>query len=185
MHYVPLVLIAAGVGWGILTYNAFVSMKNRIRNSFHQIDVQLRRKIDLIPNLVEVVKDYMSFEKDTLERVIQARSMVTRAKDPKEKAESSALLTDALKSLFAVVESYPDLKANRAVADLEEELTSTENRIAYSRQFYNDCVMAYNTKLEKFPSNLIGSLFNYEKEIYFDTGGEREQRIRVDLVPGN
>lgn len=185
MHYVPLALIVLGIGWAILTYNTFVSMKNRIKNSFHQIDVQLRRKLDLIPNLVEVVKDYMSFEKDTLERVIKARSMVTNARGPKEKAESSALLTDALKSLFAVVESYPDLKANKAVMDLEEELTSTENRIAYSRQFYNDCVMIYNTKLEKFPSNLIGSLFNYRKEDYFDTGSERDQRLKVDLVPDN
>jgi LemA protein len=185
MHYVPLVLIVLGIVWAILIYNTFVSMKNRIKNSFHQIDVQLRRKLDLIPNLVEVVKDYMSFEKDTLERVIKARSMVTNARGPKEKAESSALLTDALKSLFAVVENYPDLKANKAVMDLEEEITSTENRIAFSRQFYNDCVMIYNTKLEKFPSNLIGSLFNYQKEDYFDTGSERDQRLKVDLVPDN
>lgn len=185
MHFVPLGLIVLFIGWAVLTFNAFVSMRNRIKNSYHQIDVQLRRKLDLIPNLVEVVKDYMSFEKETLERVIKARSMVTDARGPKEKAESSALLTDALKSLFAVVENYPDLKANKAVMDLEEELTSTENRIAYSRQFYNDCVMAYNTKLEKFPSNIIGSLFNYEKEDYFDTGSERNDRLRVDLVPGN
>lgn len=185
MHYIPLLMIVTAVAWAIFTYNTFVTMKNRIGNSFHQIDVQLRRKIDLIPNLVEIVKDYMGYEKETLEKVIKARGVASNAKSPAEKAESSAVLTDALKSLFAVVEKYPDLKANQAVSDLEEELTSTENRIAFSRQFYNDCVMAYNTKVEKFPSNVIARFFNYSKEDYFDAGGERDHRLSVDLVPGN
>jgi LemA protein len=175
-------LIVVVVGWVIVTYNALVSLRNQLRNAWSQIDVQLKRRYDLIPNLVETVKDYMAYEQDVLTRVTQARAGAIAAQGPAEQARAENQLTAALRQLFAVVENYPDLKANENVMALQEELTSTENRIAFSRQFYNDTVMRYNTKLQIFPTNVIAGMLGFTPEQFFETGDEAEREpVKVDL----
>ena len=138
----------------LVTYNGLVSMRNRIENAWAQIDVQLKRRYDLIPNLVETVKGYASHERETLEAVIQARNMAMAAQGPQDQAAAENMITGALKSVFALSEAYPDLKANQNFLNLQEELTGTEGRIAYARQFYNDTVYRYNTKIQSVPSNI-------------------------------
>lgn len=167
MSYIPLVLLVAILAWFVAAYNKLVRFRNQIRNAWHQIDVQLKRRYDLIPNLVEVVKDYMSYEQETLTKVIEARGAAVAAKGAAAQAKAENVLTESLKSLFAVVENYPELKANQNVAALQEELTGTENKISFARQFYNDSVMAYNNTIQAIPSNLIASLFNFAPETYF------------------
>ena len=162
-------------------YNGLVRLRNIIKNAWAQIDVQLKRRYDLIPNLVEVVKDYMSYEQETLEKVIQARNMAMNAQGVKQQAEAENMLSGTLKSLFALVENYPDLKANTNVINLQEELTSTENKIAFARQYYNDGVMKLNTKLEMFPSNIIGSMFGFKQEEYFEIEEEAREAVKVNL----
>jgi LemA protein len=135
--------------WGF--YNRIIRMENRIDNSWAQIDVQLRRRAELIPNLMETVKGYMKHEKEVLENVTKARSALMNAKTPQENIDADNILTGALKSLFAVAENYPDLKANQNFLNLQDELTNTENKIAYSRQHYNDVVLGYNNTIETFP----------------------------------
>jgi LemA protein len=175
-------LIVVVVGWVIVTYNALVSLRNQLKNAWSQIDVQLKRRYDLIPNLVEMVKDYMAYEQDVLTRVTQARAGAIAAQGPAEQARAENQLTAALRQLFAVVENYPDLKANENVMALQEELTSTENRIAFSRQFYNDTVMRYNTKLQTFPTNVVAGMLGFTPEQFFETGDEAEREpVKVDL----
>jgi len=149
-------------------YNSLVRLKVRIDNAWSQIDVQLKRRHDLIPNLVEVVKGYMQYEKDTLERVIKARGQAIDASGLKDKAQAENFLTQTLRSLFAVVERYPELKANQNVLRLQEELTSTENKIAFARQYYNDEVRLYNTKTEVVPSNIVAGLSGFQKRDFFE-----------------
>lgn len=149
-------------------YNSLVSLKVRIDNAWSQIDVQLKRRHDLIPNLVEVVKGYMQYEKDTLERVIKARNQAIDASGLKDKAQAENFLTQTLRSLFAVVERYPELKANQNALRLQEELTSTENKIAFARQYYNDEVRLYNTKTEVVPSNIVAGLCGFQKREFFE-----------------
>src|SRR5215470_6369113 len=151
----------------IATYNGLVSKKVETENAWSQIDVQLQRRHDLIPNLVETVKGYASHEKDTLERVVQARNMAVSAKGVAEHAEAENVLTGALKSLFAVAEAYPDLKANENFRALQEELTATENRISFARQHYNDSVSQYNTALMRFPANIIAGVFGFRQVEFF------------------
>jgi LemA protein len=161
--------------WIIVAYNSFIRLKNQVENSWAQIDVQLKRRADLIPNLINTVKGYAKHEKEVLENVTKARGALINANSLKEKSEANNMLTDALKSLFAVSENYPDLKANQNFLQLQEELTGTENKIAAARQYYNDMVMEYNTKRETFPSNLIASLFNFkEKEMFEIKESEKE-----------
>ncbi len=148
-------VVVVVVLWVILTYNRLVTLRNRIENAWAQIDVQLKRRYDLIPNLVETVKGYAEHERETLEKVTQARNMAVSAQGPQAQAQAENVLTGALKSLFAVSEAYPDLKANQNFLELQEELTATEGRIAYSRQFYNDVVYKYNTKIQVFPTVVI------------------------------
>jgi len=157
-------------------YNALIILKNQVKNAYSQIEVQLKRRHDLIPNLVETVKGYMQHERETLERVIQARNIAIQlSKDAKIQSEHENILSGALKSLFALSENYPDLKANQNFLSLQEELTSTENKIAFARQFYNDSVMHYNNKKEMFPSNIIAGMFNFEAfSLYEAPAGERE-----------
>jgi LemA protein len=175
-------LIIVVVGWVIVTYNALVSLRNQLRNAWSQIDVQLKRRYDLIPNLVETVKDYMAYEQDVLTRVTQARAGAISAQGPAAQARAENMLTAALRQLFAVVENYPQLKANENVMALQEELTSTENRIAFSRQFYNDTVMRYNTKLQTFPTNVVAGMLGFTPEQFFETGDEAEREpVKVDL----
>ena len=151
----------------IFIYNRLVSLRNEVKAAWKQIDVQLKRRHDLIPNLVTVVKGYMEFERNTLERVISARAKAMSAMRIPEKAMTEDRLTQALGGLFAVIENYPNLKSNENVMELQEELTSTENRISFARQFYNDLVASYRTKLGIFPDNIIASAFGFEKEDYY------------------
>jgi LemA protein len=162
-------------------YNGLVALRNQVRNAWQQIGVQLKRRHDLIPNLVEIVKDYMGYEQETLEKVIRARNAALTATDVQGTAAAEGALTGALHSLFAVVEAYPQLKANENVGRLQEELTSTENRIAFARQFYNDLVMRYNTRIQTIPTNIIASMFGFHEEAYFEVPEAEQQPIKVDL----
>lgn len=157
-------IVVVIIGVVIYLYNKLVMARNRVENAWHQIDVQLNRRADLIPNLVETVKGYAAHEKSTFELVTQARAALLDAKTVGENAQAEAELSRALKSLFAVAEAYPDLKADENFRALQEELTGTENKIAYARQFYNDSVMAYSIARENFPANIIASLFGFKEE---------------------
>jgi LemA protein len=165
----------------VFIYNSLVRLRNRVDNSWKQIDVQLKRRYDLIPNLVEVVKDYMSYEKEVLENVTKARSQAMQATGPAEQGRAENMLTGALKSLFAVSENYPELKANQNVMSLQEELTSTENKIAFARQLYNDSVMTYNNKIQTVPSNIIAGAFSFNDREYFEVPEEEKEAVKVDL----
>jgi LemA protein len=161
-------IIIALIIWMVGIFNNLVSLRNQVKNAWRQIDVQLKRRHDLIPNLVEVVKDYMSYEQETLEKVIQARNGAVNAHNPEEAIAAEGILTGALGKLFALMENYPDLKANENVSRLMEELSGTENKIAFSRQFYNDSVMALNNAVESFPSNIIANMFSFKHATYFE-----------------
>ena len=165
----------------IFSYNGLVRLRNRIDNAWSQIDVQLKRRYDLIPNLVETVKGYAAHEKGVLEAVTQARANAINAQGPAQQAEAENVLSGALKSLFAVAEAYPDLKANQNFLSLQEELTSTEDRVAYARQFYNDSVLSYNNKLQTFPRNVIAGMFSFEKREYFEGDPEATGPVRVQF----
>jgi len=151
-----------------LTYNRLLMLQQRVKNAWSQIDVQLKRRYDLIPNLVEVAKGYLAHERQTLEEVIKARTQAMQATAVKDKAEAENFLTASLRSLFAVVENYPDLKANQNMLKLHEELTTTENKISFARQYYSDEVMFYNTAIKSIPSNLVAALTNFKKEDFFE-----------------
>lgn len=165
---VIVVLIVLVVIVFVAMYNGLVRLRNRVDNAWSQIDVQLKRRHDLIPNLVETVKGYASHEKETLERVIQARNSAMNAGGVAETAQAENMLTGALKSLFALSEAYPDLKANTNFLELQEELTSTEDRVSYSRQFFNDSVLKYNNKIQTIPSNIIAGMFNFTPREFFE-----------------
>lgn len=174
-----LVLIFLG---GIFIYNRLVNLRNRSENAWYQIDVQLLKRADLIPNLVETVKGYAKHEREVFENVTKARASVTQAGTVKEKADATNMLTNALKSLFAVVENYPELKANQNFLLLQEELSGIESKIAYARQFYNDTVMNYNRTQQLFPSNIVASLFGFTPKDYFEIEEpEKREAPRVDF----
>jgi len=158
-----IVIVAVIAIFLISSYNNFVKYRNWVKESWSQIDVQLKRRYDLIPNLVNTVKGYAEHEKETLEKVIQARNQLVQG-SPQERIEADNQIQGALKSIFALQESYPDLKANQNFLKLQEELTSTENKVAYSRQLYNKTVAEYNIKRESFPGNLVAGMFNFNKE---------------------
>jgi len=158
----------------VVQYNGLVRLRNRIDNAWSQIDVQLQRRHDLIPNLVETVKGYAAHERETLEKVVQARNQAVAAQGPAAQGQAENVLTGALRQLFAVAEAYPDLKANQNFLNLQEELTSSEDRVAYARQFYNDTVLKYNNKIQTIPSNVIAGMFNFQEREYFE--GEEEAR---------
>ncbi len=165
----------------VLIYNGLVTLRNRCENAWSQIDVQLKRRSDLIPNLIETVKGYAAHEKDTFMKVTEARAKMAGANTVKEKASANNMLTDALKSLFAVVENYPQLKANQNFMQLQEELTTTENKISYARQFYNDSVMKYDTKRQTFPSNIIANMLNFADKDYFEIDEAARAVPKVDF----
>lgn len=148
-------------------YNGLVGARNKVKNGWAQIDVQLKRRIDLIPNLIETVKGYASHEKGVFTEITEARSSLMNASSVKEAETANNQLTEAIKSLFAVAENYPDLKASQNFQDLQMQLSETEDKIAYARQFYNDTVLMYNNKCEMFPSNIIASLFNFKEADFF------------------
>lgn len=167
---VVLVVIFVGIiGFVITTYNGLVRLRNTVRNSFAQIETQLQRRFDLIPNLVETVKGYAEHEKELLESVTASRSAYLSAGSGEEKLAMNNQLTSSLKSLFAVTESYPELKANTNFIKLQDELSETEDKVAYARQFYNDAVTLYNNKLQMFPGNIIAGMFGFQEEVLFAT----------------
>lgn len=167
--------------WVIAKYNQLVGLRNRIQNAWSQIDVQLRRRYDLIPNLVETVEGYAKHEKEVFQKVTEARSAMTTARSVREQGQAQNMITDALKSLFAVAEAYPELKANQNFLMLQEELSGTESKIAYSRQFYNDTVMAYNTLIQSFPSNIIANAFSFRENEYFPMEDAAREPVKVDF----
>ena len=167
--------------YAVISYNGLVGLRNRIENAWAQIDVQLTRRYDLIPNLVETVKGYASHERETLDAVIEARNAGMNAAGPHEQAEAENQITGALKSLFALSEAYPDLKANQNFAQLQEELTGTEGRIAYARQFYNDTVYRYNTKIQSFPANVLAGAFRFSEREYFQADDESRGPTQVSF----
>jgi len=169
----------------IVTYNGLVSLRNKIENAWAQIDVQLKRRYDLIPNLVETVKGYAAHERQTLEAVIEARNVAMTAQGPHDQAEAENLITGALKSVFALAEAYPDLKANTNFLNLQEELSGTEGRIAYARQYYNDSVYRYNTKIQSFPANAIAARFRFTEREYFEAEGDARGPVAVDFGQGS
>ena len=162
-------------------YNHFVTLRNRIDNAWHQIDVQLRRRYDLIPNLVETVKGAMQFERDTLERVMQARARAVGATSMGERTAAETEVSQSLGRLFAVMENYPTLKTNQNALQLQEELTTTENQLTFARQFYNDVVMQLNTREQLFPSSLVATFFAFKPAQYFTVAAEEQAVPRVDL----
>jgi len=168
IFWIVLAVVALLVIFFIAIYNGLVQKRIRCEEGWSQVDVQLKRRYDLIPNLVETVKGYAAHEKETLERVIQARNAAIAASGVKQQADAENMLTGALRQLFALSESYPNLKANENFAQLQEELASTENRIAFARQHYNGCVTEFNTACEKFPSNVVAGMFRFAKRDFFE-----------------
>lgn len=163
--------------YAIIAYNRLVRLRNRIENAWSQIDVQLRRRYDLIPNLVETVKGYAGHEKTTLENVVKARTQALQAQSIPDKIQAEGELSSALGRLMVVVEQYPDLKANQNFLALQEELTSTENKIGFARQFYNDVVMKYNTKVQSVPTNIVAGMFGFKEEAFFEIEDKAERAV--------
>ncbi len=164
-----------------ISYNSFVTLRERIKEALSSIDVQLKRRVDLIPNLIESVKGYTKHEKGVLENVTKARTSLMGAKSLEDKAEANNMLTDTLKSLFAVSENYPQLKANENFLQLQQELTDTENKISYSRQFYNSNVLAFNTKIKRFPDMFIARQFGFKEEPFFAASEEEKKNVKVQF----
>ena len=168
MTYIPLILLAVVVFWVVWKYNTLITMKNQVLNGWKQIDVQLKRRHDLIPNLINTVKGYMEFEQDTLRQVMEARSAAVSAKGVADSAVKEGELTQMLSRLFAVVENYPNLKANENIKQLMEELTSTENKVGFARQFYNDIATKFNISQQTFPGNIIANMFRFQRSELFE-----------------
>lgn len=176
------IALAAIVGaFFIATYNSLVKLRQRVQNAWSQIDVQLRRRYDLIPNLVNTVKGYAEHEKSTFEKVTQARNMAISAGTVTEQAQAENMLTGALRSLFAVAEAYPELKANTNFLQLQNELSDTENKISFSRQFYNDTVQKFNIQIQVFPNNLIAGMLGFDEVDYFTLEDEPEAKKPVEV----
>jgi len=168
-------VLALAVLFFIFAYNNLISLRNRIDNAWSQIDVQLKRRYDLVPNLVETVKGYAKHEKELFTEVTKARAAAANAAGVAEKAKAENMLSSTLKSLFAVAENYPQLRANENFKMLQEELAGIENKIAYARQFYNDSVLAYNTAIQTIPTNIVAGLFGFAPREFFKTEGEAER----------
>lgn len=179
--WIVLALVALLAIWLVVTYNGLIALKNQVQNAWKQIDVQLKRRHDLIPNLVNTVKGAMEFERDTLERVIQARNAAVNAHGVGETAQAENVLTQSLGRLFALAENYPELKSNQNVLQLQEELTSTENKIAFARQLYNDLVTRFNTSQEVFPTNLFARQLGFSCAEHFEIEEAARQTPSVDL----
>jgi LemA protein len=181
---IVLVVVVLLILFLVFAYNGLVKARNRVDNAYSQIEVQQKRRYDLIPNLVETVKGYAAHERGTLEAVTQARANAISAQQSGsvgEQAQAENVLTGALKSLFAVAEAYPDLKANQNFLNLQEELTATEDRIAYSRQFFNDSVLSYNNAIQTFPRNMLAGMFHFEKREFFDAEPEASGPVQVQF----
>lgn len=175
--YVIVGLAVILIFWVIAKYNSLITLRNQTTNGWKQIDVQLKRRHDLIPNLVSTVKGMLEFEQDTLEKVIQARNAAISAKGVADAAAKEDILSSALTKLFALVENYPTLKSNENVKQLQEELTSTENKISFARQFYNDIATAFNIAQQVFPGNIIASVFNFQPAELFEIKADAEREV--------
>ncbi|MDR7554740.1 MAG: LemA family protein [Armatimonadota bacterium] len=171
--------LALVVLWAIVVYNRLVTLRNRVDNAWAQIDVQLRRRYDLIPNLVETVKGYAAHEREVFERVTEARARAVSAGTVRDQGQAETMLTQALRSLFAVAENYPQLRASETFRALQEELAGTESKIAFARQFYNDTVMRYNTSLQSFPTTLMARPFGFAPRDYFEMDEAARQPVPV------
>lgn len=174
-------IVAIIVLFVINTYNTLVGLRNKVKDQWAQIDVQLKRRFDLIPNLVETVKGYAKHESSTLEAVVKARNTYLSASTPEAQMKADGELTQAITKLFALSEAYPELKANENFKQLQSELTSTEDKISYARQFYNDIVMKYNNKIEMFPSNIVASMFKFKTQAFFEVNEEERQNVKVQF----
>jgi LemA protein len=163
--------------WIIGMYNGLVGLRNRVKNAWSQIDVQLKRRHNLIPNLVETAKGYMKHENETLENITKARNLAQNASGVADQGKAEVGLSQAMSNFFLVVENYPDLKANENFLEIQEELTSTENKISFARQFYNDETMKFNNKTEMFPSNLVAGMFNFEQAEFFEIEDEAAREV--------
>ena len=178
---IVLVVVVLFVVYLVATYNGLVKSKNQVESSWAQIDVQLKRRLDLIPNLVETVKGYAAHEKETLQGVIEARNKAMTATSVADQAAADNMITGALNKLFALQEAYPDLKANQNFLALQEELTATEGRVAYARQFYNDAVMKYNTKIATFPTVIFAGILRFTEREYFEAEDSAREAPKVEF----
>ena len=176
---VLLVIILLLFAYVMSTYNALVTLRQKVKNQWSQIDIQLKRRADLIPNIVETVKGYAKHEKETLDSVIKARNTYLKADSPEDQMASSGEMTQALGRLFALSESYPELKADKNFAQLQTELTETEDKISYARQFYNDVAMKFNAKIEMFPSNIIANMFKFTVVAFFEATEKEKENVQV------
>ncbi len=174
-------LIVVLVLWIVFIYNSLIVLRNRVKEAWSDIDVQLKRRYDLIPNLMETVKGYAGHERETFEKVVQARNMAMSAQGVKEKGEAENMLSQTLKSIFALSESYPELKASQNFLELQQELSDTENKIQAARRFYNGNVLELNTKIETVPSNVVANMFNFKQSEFFQIGEEEKAAPKVDF----
>ena len=175
--WIIVIVIVVIAGWALMAYNSLIRGRNQVKEAWSDIDVQLKRRHNLIPNIVQTVKGYASHERDTLDSVTQARAKALEAKSPAEHAKAENMLSATLKTLFAVSESYPDLKANANFLELQRELSDTENKIQAARRFYNTNVRDYNTSIESVPKNLIANMFKFTKEQFFELDDEKAKEV--------
>ncbi len=178
---VVLIIVGLVVIYFVSIYNSLVKLRNRVKDQWAQIEVQLKRRFDLIPNIVETVKGYAKHESDTLKGVIEARNKFTVASTPEQEIEANNQLTNAVRQLFALSESYPDLKADTNFLNLQSNLEDTENKISSARQFYNDTVLTYNNKVEMFPSSIVANKYGFKKETFFEAGEEAKEAPKVQF----
>ncbi len=177
--HILLIVVVLLILWFVKTYNDLIKLRNKVKNQWSQIDVQLKRRFDLIPNLVETVKGYTKHETETLEKVISARNSYLSANTPEEQMKASGELSGVMSKLFALSEAYPDLKANTNFMDMQNSLKDTEDKISYARQFYNDIVMKYNTKIETVPTNIVANMFNFKQEAFFEAVEAEKENVKV------
>ena len=179
--WITVIVVVIIVGFIWMLYNSVIRLRNNVKNSWAQIDVQLKRRADLIPNLVNAVKGYMKHERGVLTEVTKARTALMQAPGVKDKAKAENMLEGALKSLFAVAENYPDLKASQNYIQLQEELSGTESKIAYARQHYNDVVMMFNNKIQTFPNNAFAKMLSFKEQESFEATGSERKNVKVEL----
>ncbi len=179
MWWIIIVILILIILFFVSTYNSLVGLRNKVKDQWAQIDVQLKRRCDLIPNLVETVKGYAKHEKGTFEDVVKARNTFLSAKSPEDEIKASGEITSALNKLFALAEAYPELKANENFMSLQSTLSDTEDKISYARQFYNDNVMNYKNKIEMFPSNIVAVIFNFKPEPFFEATADEKKNVEV------
>jgi len=177
---IVVIVVVVLLGFYVVSvYNSLVNLRNKVKDQYSQIDVELKRRFDLVPNLVETVKGYAKHEKETLENVVSARNSYVSANDLGDKLKADGELTQAISKLFALTESYPDLKANTNFNSLQSELSEIEQKIVYARQFYNDAVLKLNNKVEMFPSNIIAKMFNFKQEVFFEASTSERENVKV------